>query len=41
METRPVPEPGPGEVAVSVHCGGVGGSDLRCGGAVGGFRLRD
>ncbi|MDT7786787.1 MAG: L-idonate 5-dehydrogenase [Pseudonocardiales bacterium] len=43
VETRPVPSPGPGEVAVSVRYGGVCGSDLHYWrhGAVGDFRLRE
>jgi L-idonate 5-dehydrogenase len=43
VERLPVPAPGPGEVAVSIHYGGVCGSDLHYWrhGAVGDFRLRE
>ena len=43
VEQREIPEPGPGEVAVSVHYGGICGSDLHYWrhGAVGDFRLRE
>ncbi|KUO09299.1 L-idonate 5-dehydrogenase [Streptomyces sp. DSM 15324] len=43
LETRPVPVPGPGEVAVDVRYGGICGSDLHYWrhGAVGEFRLRE
>lgn len=43
LEQREIPAPGPGEVAVSVHYGGICGSDLHYWrhGAVGDFRLRE
>jgi L-idonate 5-dehydrogenase len=43
LEERPVPEPGPGEVAVDIRYGGICGSDLHYWrhGAVGEFRLRE
>ncbi|WP_069759933.1 L-idonate 5-dehydrogenase [Streptomyces sp. LUP47B] len=43
LEERPVPVPGPGEVAVDVQYGGICGSDLHYWrhGAVGEFRLRE
>lgn len=43
LETRPIPVPGPGEVAVRVRYGGICGSDLHYWrhGAVGEFRLRE
>ncbi len=43
LEERPVPVPGPGEVAVDIRYGGICGSDLHYWrhGAVGEFRLRE
>ncbi|MBA4863028.1 L-idonate 5-dehydrogenase [Streptomyces sp. PSKA54] len=43
LEERPVPAPGPGEVAVDIRYGGICGSDLHYWrhGAVGEFRLRE
>jgi L-idonate 5-dehydrogenase len=43
LEERPVPTPGPGEVAVEIRYGGICGSDLHYWrhGAVGEFRLRE
>ncbi|MGW2524297.1 L-idonate 5-dehydrogenase [Streptomyces sp. NPDC001617] len=43
LEERPVPQPGPGEVAVDILYGGICGSDLHYWrhGAVGDFRLRE
>ncbi|GAA3982834.1 L-idonate 5-dehydrogenase [Streptomyces sp. NBC_01352] len=43
LEERPVPQPGPGEVAVDIRYGGICGSDLHYWrhGAVGDFRLRE
>ncbi|MFE9442036.1 L-idonate 5-dehydrogenase [Streptomyces sp. NPDC006602] len=43
LEERPVPRPGPGEVAVDIRYGGICGSDLHYWrhGAVGEFRLRE
>ncbi|MFF5965062.1 L-idonate 5-dehydrogenase [Streptomyces collinus] len=43
LEERPVPAPGPGEVAVEIRYGGICGSDLHYWrhGAVGEFRLRE
>jgi len=43
LEERPVPRPGPGEVAVDIRYGGVCGSDLHYWrhGAVGEFRIRE
>jgi L-idonate 5-dehydrogenase len=43
LEERPVPTPGPGEVAVDIRYGGICGSDLHYWrhGAVGEFRLRE
>lgn len=43
LEERPVPVPGPGEIAVDIRYGGICGSDLHYWrhGAVGEFRLRE
>lgn len=43
LEERPVPSPGPGEVAVDIRYGGICGSDLHYWrhGAVGEFRIRE
>ncbi|MDX2556411.1 L-idonate 5-dehydrogenase [Streptomyces stelliscabiei] len=43
LEERPVPVPGPGEVAVDIRYGGICGSDLHYWrhGAVGEFRIRE
>ncbi|MDG9709472.1 L-idonate 5-dehydrogenase [Streptomyces sp. DH10] len=43
LEERPIPVPGPGEVAVDIRYGGICGSDLHYWrhGAVGEFRLRE
>lgn len=43
LEERPIPAPGPGEVAVDIRYGGICGSDLHYWrhGAVGEFRLRE